>query len=116
MDLQRRIPPLSIEEMTERFMDDTSLSHYDAEQMAVEMHANAMTDIYRLARIGEKLSQYESITTRQKGMVRFLIGLLAEGVPTGEAIVRLVHLFCLLPFNPCAEGPFEAVQNPYILR
>ena len=34
-----------------------SLSHYDAKQMAVEMHANNVTAIYRMAQLGEDLSE-----------------------------------------------------------
>ena len=53
--LRRRIPPLTIEELTDEFLNNTDLSHYDAQQMAVELYASNLAEIYRLARLGEDL-------------------------------------------------------------
>lgn len=52
--LRRRIPPKSIQELTDELMNNPDISAYDAQAMATELHATMMEEIYRLARVGEE--------------------------------------------------------------
>jgi hypothetical protein len=51
--LRRRIPPKSVDELTEELLDNPDISQYDATIIAKATYDEAMREIYRLARIGE---------------------------------------------------------------
>ena len=51
--LRRRIPPKSVNELTQEIVNDTGLTVWDAKALAQEMFDASLEGIYRLARIGE---------------------------------------------------------------
>ena len=51
--LRRRIPPMSVDEIVMQLIDDTDMVVWDAREIAKELYATNMAEIYRLARIGE---------------------------------------------------------------
>ena len=57
--LKRRIPPMSLDEIVEQLLDDTSVNVLDAREIAKELYAANMEVIYRLARVGETFERLQ---------------------------------------------------------
>ena len=68
--LRRRIPPKSIEELTDELLGNADISVYDARIIAKATYDEAMNEIYRLARVGEEYERHEA--TRKDLIVHWL--------------------------------------------
>jgi hypothetical protein len=58
--LRRRIPPKSIQQLTDELMNNPDISAYDAQALATELHNTMMEEIYRLARLGETFERMQN--------------------------------------------------------